>query len=85
MVTYTVPGMKSDSAERVIKLLHDRLNSLTDLALTLRHVHWHVTAPDFISPQPILSPGLVGCERFRPAREAGSWMRSPIYQAFCPC
>lgn len=27
MVTYTVPGMKSDSAERVIKLLQDRLNS----------------------------------------------------------
>ena len=28
MVAYTVPGMKSDSAERVIKLLQDRLNSL---------------------------------------------------------
>jgi hypothetical protein len=39
MVEYTVPGMKSVTAERVIKLLQDRLNSLSDLALTLKHVH----------------------------------------------
>jgi hypothetical protein len=43
MGAYTVPGMKSDTAERVIKLLQDRLNSLNDLALTLKHVHWNVT------------------------------------------
>ena len=30
MVTYTVPGMKSDDAERVIKLLQDRLNAFND-------------------------------------------------------
>jgi hypothetical protein len=35
VVAYTVPGMKSDAAERVVKLLQDRLNSLNDLALTL--------------------------------------------------
>jgi hypothetical protein len=29
MVTYTVPGMKSESAEKVVKLLQDRLNSST--------------------------------------------------------
>jgi starvation-inducible DNA-binding protein len=39
MVAYTVPGMKADNAETVIKLLQDRLNSLNDLALTLKHVH----------------------------------------------
>ena len=34
MVTYTVPGMKSDHADKVVALLQDRLNSLNDLALT---------------------------------------------------
>jgi starvation-inducible DNA-binding protein len=56
MVTYTVPGMKSDSAERVIKLLQDRLNSLNDLALTLKHVHWNVTGPNFIAVHTMLDP-----------------------------
>jgi len=39
MVTDTVPGMTSDSAGRVIKLPQDRLNSLSTLAPTLKHVH----------------------------------------------
>jgi hypothetical protein len=41
MVEYIVPGMKSVTAERVIKLPQDRLNSLSDLALALalKHVH----------------------------------------------
>lgn len=56
MVTYTVPGMKNDSAERVIKLLQDRLNSLSDLALTLKHVHWNVTGPNFIAVHTMLDP-----------------------------
>ena len=51
MVTYTVPGMKSDAAERAINLLQDRLNSLNDLALTLKHVHWNVIGPNFIAVQ----------------------------------
>jgi starvation-inducible DNA-binding protein len=56
MVTYTVPGMKGDSAERVVKLLQDRLNSLSDLALTLKHVHWNVTGPNFIAVHTMLDP-----------------------------
>jgi starvation-inducible DNA-binding protein len=56
MVTYAVPGMKSDSAERVIKLLQDRLNSLSELALTLRHVHWNVTGPNFIAVHTMVDP-----------------------------
>jgi DNA-binding ferritin-like protein len=36
-----------DTAERVVRLLQDRLNSLNDLALTLKHVHWNVTGPNF--------------------------------------
>jgi starvation-inducible DNA-binding protein len=56
MTAYTVPGMKTDSAERVITLLQDRLNSLNDLALTLKHVHWNVTGPNFIAVHTMLDP-----------------------------
>jgi starvation-inducible DNA-binding protein len=56
MVAYTVPGMKTDSAERVAVLLQDRLNSLNDLALTLKHVHWNVTGPNFIAVHTMLDP-----------------------------
>ena len=56
MVTYTVPGLKTDSAERIVALLQDRLNSLSDLALTLKHVHWNVTGPNFIAVHTMLDP-----------------------------
>jgi starvation-inducible DNA-binding protein len=56
MVAYTVPGMKSDSAERVIALLQDRLNSLNDLSLTLKHIHWNVIGPNFIAVHTMLDP-----------------------------
>ncbi|HEX3957041.1 MAG TPA: DNA starvation/stationary phase protection protein [Trebonia sp.] len=56
MVAYTVPGMKSGSAERVIVLLQDRLNSLNDLSLTLKHVHWNVIGPNFIAVHTMLDP-----------------------------
>jgi len=56
MVSYTVPGMKDGSAERVIALLQDRLNSLNDLALTLKHVHWNVVGPHFIAVHTMLDP-----------------------------
>ena len=55
-MAYTVPGMKTDSAEQVTKLLQDRLNSLNDLALTLKHVHWNVTGPNFIAVHTMLDP-----------------------------
>jgi starvation-inducible DNA-binding protein len=56
MVTYTVPGMKTDQAQDVIRLLQDRLNSLSDLALTLKHVHWNVVGPNFIAVHTMLDP-----------------------------
>jgi starvation-inducible DNA-binding protein len=56
MVAYTVPGMKTGTAERVTVLLQDRLNSLNDLALTLKHVHWNVTGPNFIAVHTMLDP-----------------------------
>jgi starvation-inducible DNA-binding protein len=56
MVAYTVPGMKTEDAERVTALLQDRLNSLNDLALTLKHVHWNVVGPNFIAVHTMLDP-----------------------------
>jgi starvation-inducible DNA-binding protein len=56
MVNYTVPGMKSDTAEDVIAILQDRLNALNDLALTLKHVHWNVVGPHFIAVHLMLDP-----------------------------
>jgi starvation-inducible DNA-binding protein len=56
MVQYTVPGMKSDSADKITALLQDRLNSLTDLHLTLKHVHWNVVGPNFIAVHTMLDP-----------------------------
>ncbi len=56
MVAYTVPGMKPGTADKVNGLLQDRLNSLNDLALTLKHVHWNVTGPNFIAVHTMLDP-----------------------------
>jgi starvation-inducible DNA-binding protein len=56
MVSYTVPGMKPDSAQTIVALLQDRLNALNDLALTLKHVHWNVVGPDFIGVHTMLDP-----------------------------
>jgi starvation-inducible DNA-binding protein len=60
MAAYTVPGMKTDSAERVNALLQDRLNSLNDLALTLKHAHWNVIGPNFIAVHTMLDPQVEG-------------------------
>jgi starvation-inducible DNA-binding protein len=56
VVTYTVPGMKNDTADTVCALLQDRLNALNDLALTLKHVHWNVVGPNFIAVHTMLDP-----------------------------
>src|ERR1700738_3387744 len=56
VVSYTVPGLKPDSAQTVIGLLQDRLNALNDLALTLKHIHWNVVGPHFIAVHTMLDP-----------------------------
>jgi len=54
--SYTVPGLKLDTAGEAIALLQDRLNALNDLALTLKHVHWNVVGSHFIAVHTMLDP-----------------------------
>jgi starvation-inducible DNA-binding protein len=56
VVSYTIPGMKTSRADKVIALLQDRLDSLSDLALTLKDVHWNVIGPNFIAVRTMLDP-----------------------------
>jgi|SRR5579875_223844 len=53
---YGVPGIASGDATTIIDLLQDRLNALNDLALTLKHIHWNVVGPQFISVHTMLDP-----------------------------
>jgi len=55
-VSFTVPGMKPDDAAVVAELLQARLVSLTDLSLTLKHIHWNVVGPNFIAVHQMLDP-----------------------------
>jgi len=53
---YTVPGLTPEDGARVAALLQDRLNALTDLHLTLKHIHWNVVGPYFIAVHEMLDP-----------------------------
>jgi len=54
--SYTVPGMDVADGAHVAEVLQDRLNALNDLHLTLKHVHWNVVGPNFISVHEMLDP-----------------------------
>ncbi len=51
---FTVPSMKLTDGRRVADLLQDRLTALQDLALTLKHIHWNVVGPHFMSVHTML-------------------------------
>ncbi len=53
---FTVPGMTTSDGTEVANLLQDRLNALTDLHLTLKHIHWNVVGPHFIAVHEMLDP-----------------------------
>ena len=52
--SFTVPGMSIKDGTEVAAMLQDRLNALTDLHLTLKHVHWNVVGPHFIAVHEML-------------------------------
>jgi len=53
---YTVPSLTPEEGATVAAILQDRLNALTDLHLTLKHVHWNVVGPHFIAVHEMLDP-----------------------------
>src|SRR6188472_2607986 len=53
---YTVPSMTVEQGAEVAAVLQERLNALNDLALTLKHIHWNVVGPHFISVHQMLDP-----------------------------
>jgi starvation-inducible DNA-binding protein len=55
-VAFTAPGLSTLDADAVTSLLQNRLNSLNDLALTLKHIHWNVVGPHFIAVHKMLDP-----------------------------
>lgn len=46
----------AQNAEQACVLLQDRLVSLLDLQLTLKHIHWNVVGPNFIAVHTMLDP-----------------------------
>ncbi len=54
--TFTVPTLTTREGAQVATVLQERLNSLNDLALTLKHIHWNVVGPHFIAVHQMLDP-----------------------------
>jgi len=59
-ISYTVPGLKTDTATDIVETLQIRLHALNDLALTLKHIHWNVVGPQFIAVHTMLDPQVDG-------------------------
>jgi starvation-inducible DNA-binding protein len=59
---FTVPTLSGDVAMELAETLQLRLVSLIDLALTLKHIHWNVVGPHFISVHNMLDPQHAGVQ-----------------------
>ena len=55
-IRHTVKGLDEATSRKVIEQLQQRLVALIDLQLTLKHVHWNVTGPNFIAVHEMLDP-----------------------------
>ncbi|OYN89186.1 Dps family protein [Parenemella sanctibonifatiensis] len=54
--SYSVPGLPVAEAQALASKLQSRLHALNDLQLTLKHIHWNVVGPKFISVHEMLDP-----------------------------
>jgi starvation-inducible DNA-binding protein len=57
---FTVPGLAKRDGSAVAEVLQERLVSLIDLSLTLKHIHWNVVGPTFIGVHLMLDPQVDG-------------------------
>ena len=55
-IRHTVKGLDEATSRKVVDELQQRLVALIDLQLTLKHVHWNVTGPNFIAVHEMLDP-----------------------------
>ena len=51
---HSVPGLEEGRAMQVVSVLEERLVALLDLQLVLKHIHWNVVGPNFISVHEML-------------------------------
>lgn len=58
----SVPGLEAEHAGEVVSVLENRLVALIDLHLVLKHIHWNVVGPNFLSVHEMLD------EQTAPAR-----------------
>lgn len=56
MPPYTLPGLDRAAADKACATLQERLVALTDLHLTLKHIHWNVIGENFIAVHEMLDP-----------------------------
>lgn len=54
--TFTIPGLSDGESSKTASILQSRLESLIDLTLTLKHVHWNVVGTGFIGVHEMLDP-----------------------------
>lgn len=62
--SFTVPSLEMDDGEAVAMILQDRLVAMADLGATLKHIHWNVVGPHFISIHQMLDPQYAGVQGF---------------------
>lgn len=58
----TVPTLTNAQGAALAETLQLRLVALLDLGLTLKHIHWNVVGPNFISVHQMLDPQYVGVQ-----------------------
>jgi starvation-inducible DNA-binding protein len=60
---FTAPGLSTNDGSAAAGVLQDRLTELTDLQLTLKHVHWNVVGPNFIGVHKMLDTQVKGVRK----------------------
>ncbi len=58
--SFTVPSLSLKDGSKVADTLQQRLMSMVDLSLTLKHIHWNVVGPNFIGVHKMLDPHYEG-------------------------
>ena len=53
-------GLSADKAGELIPKLQQRLEGLTDMSLTLKHIHWNVVGPGFMAVHKLLDDQVAG-------------------------